>query len=200
MIRLLLQKSAVAYTKDTIIRMLRGYIYNKENYERLIHHPLYQNKINVEDLHSIKVYDGTPDVLTDFPMAVLSGGTGDIQSAGLADFKQEQYNEFNEVVGYVYGGTYTLNFTLELATLSSFQDECITDFLVHALRVYLYRKLEAAHILLQSVKYEGTKTINDKNNIIFVSNIGITTWTQWSEYVDLLDLQAINLDIKTEGN
>lgn len=191
-----MQKTAVLYTKETIVKMLRGYIYNKENYAHLLNHPIYHDKVTVDDLHKIKVYDATPDVLTDFPFAVLSGGGGDIQTAGLADFKKERYNSFGEVVGYVYGGMYTLNFTLELATLSSYQDECMSDFLAHALRIYLYRPLEAAGILLQSVKYNGSNTVNDKNNIIFVSNIGITTWTQWSEYIDLLDLQAINLDIE----
>lgn len=192
-----MEKTAVLYTKETIVRMLRGYIYNTENYAHLLNNRIYKDKITVDDLHSIKVYDANPDVLTDFPFAVLSGGSGDIQSAGLADFKKEQYNQFNEVIGYVYGGMYTLNFTLELATLSSYQDECMSDFLVSALRIYLYRKLEAQGILLQSVKYNGSNTVNDKNNVIFVSNIGITTWTQWTEYVDLLDLKAINIDMGT---
>ena len=183
-------KTALQYTKETIVKYLRAYIYNAENYS----HFLDNNKITVEDIKKCKVYDGTPDVLTNFPMVVISGANGNIQSAGLSDFKQEQYNEFGDVIGYLYGGWYDLNLTLECATLSSYQSEFFEDFLVHALRIYLYRPLEQSGILIKQVNYNGENTVNDKNNIIFVSNISIQVWTQWSEYIDLLDLKGVNLE------
>ncbi len=183
-------KTALQYTKETVVKYLRGYIYNSENYARFLE----DKKITVEDVKKCKVYDGTPDVLTDFPMIVISGANGNIQSLGLSDFKQEQYNEFGDIIGYLYGGCYELSLTLECATLSSYQSEFFQDFLIHALRIYLYRPLERAGILIKQVAYNGENTVNDKNNIIWVSNISLQVWTQWSEYIDLLDLKEVNLE------
>ena len=185
-----ISKTAIEYTKETIVQYLRAYIYNSENYARFLN----PDKITSEDVKKCKVYDGTPDVLTNFPMVVISGANGNMQSAGLSDFKQEQYNEFGDVIGYLYGGWYDFTLTLECATLSSYQSEFFQDFLIHALRVYLYRPLEQAGILIKNINYNGENTTNDKNNIIFVSNISIQVWTQWSEYIDLLDLKEVNLE------
>ena len=187
---MMVNKYALKYTKESIVQVLRGYIYNSENYQHLL-----DDKIGIEDIKKLKVYDGTPDVLTDFPMAVISGTSGQMQALGLGDFKQEQTNEYGDIIGYLYGGSYTFNLTLECATLSSFQDEFFSDFLVHALRVYLYRILEKKGIIVQSINYNGSNTVNDKNNIIFVSNTQLTVFTQWSEYVDLLDLKNISIEI-----
>ena len=185
-----MNNKALLYTKTTIVNFLRGYIYNEDNYKHLL-----PDNISIEDIKNIKIYDGTPDVLTNFPMVVISGSNGDIQSLGLADFKQEQYNKFGDVIGWLYGGTYNFNITLELATLSSFMNEFLSDFLVNALRIYLYRKLEKKRIIITSVKYNGDSTVNDKNNIIFISNIGFSTWNQWEEYVDLLNVKNIKVEI-----
>lgn len=187
------QNKALLYTKTTIVKFLRGYIYNPENYIYLLN-----DNISVDDIKKIKVYDGTPDVLTDFPMVVISGSNGDIQNLGLADFKQEQRNRFGDITGYLYGGIYNFNLTMELATLSSYQNEFISDFLVNALRIYLYRKLEAKGVLITSVKYNNESTVMDKNNVIYISNIGLNTWNQWNEYIDLLDVKNVNIDIPDE--
>lgn len=189
-----MNNKALLYTKTIIVQFLRGYIYNSENYAHLL-----TDKITIEDIKKIQVYDSTPDVLTNFPMVVISGSNGDINNFGLADFKQEQYNEFGDIMGYLYGGNYNFNLTMELATLSSYSNEFISDFLVNALRIYLYRKLEAKGILITSVKYNGDSTVTDKNNIIYISNIGLTVWNQWSEYIDLLDVKNVNVEIKGDN-
>lgn len=187
-----MNKKALLYTKTTIVEFLRGYIHNSENYAHLL-----TDKITIEDIQKIKVYDTTPDVLTDFPIVVISGSNGDINNFGLADFKQEQRNQFGDIIGYLYGGNYNFNLTMELATLSSYSNEFIYDFLVNALRIYLYRPLEAKGILITSVKYNGDSTVMDKNNVIYISNIGFTVWNQWSEYIDLLDIKNVKIDIDT---
>jgi hypothetical protein len=186
-------KKALLYTKTTIVNFLRGYIYNSENYAHLL-----PDKITVEDIQAIKVYDGTPDVLTDFPMVVISGTTGNVQQLGLADFKQEQYNKFGDIIGYLYGGNYTFSLTMECASLSSYMNEFLADFLVSALRIYLYRKLEQKGILITQINYNGDSTVMDKNNVIYISNIGFSTFNQWSEYIDLLDIKNVTIDMDVE--
>lgn len=185
-----MKQNALLYTKTTLVRFLRGYIHNAENYEHLLN-----DKITVDDIKQLQIYDTTPDTLISYPISVISGSNGDIQPLGLGDFKQEQYNQFGDVIGYLYGGTYTFNLTLELATLSSYHTEFISDFLVNALRIYLYRKLEAKGILITSVKYNSDSTLMDKNNVVFLSNIGLSVWNQWNYYVDLLDIKNVNIDI-----
>lgn len=185
-----MRQKALLYTKTTLVQFLRGYIHNSENYEHLL-----TDKITVDDIKKIKVYDTTPDVLVDYPIVVISGGSGDIQSLGLADFKQEQYNQFGDVIGYLYGGTYNFNLTMEVATLSSYQHEFISDFLVEALRIYLYRKLEAKGIVILDMKYNSESTLNEANNVIFISNISLTIWSQWNQFVDLLDIKNVKIDI-----
>ena len=186
-----MQKKALFYTRTTLVKYLRGYIHNESNYQHLLN-----DKITVEDIKKIKVYDTTPDVLIDYPIVVISGSNGDVQQLGLGDFKQEQYNQFGDIIGYLYGGTYTFNITIELSTLSSYQNEFISDFIINALRIYLYRKLEAAGILIMSAKYNSDSTVMDKNNVIYISNMGITVWNQWNEYIDLLDIKNVKIDIE----
>jgi hypothetical protein len=185
-----LNNKALLYTKTTIVQYLRGYIHNSSNYEHLL-----TDKITVEDIKKIKIYDTTPDVLIDYPIVVISGSSGDIQQLGLGDFKQEQRNQFGDIIGYLYGGTYNFNLTVELATLSSYQNEFISDFIINALRIYLYRKLEAKGILILNAKYNSDSTVMEKNNVIYVSNMGISVWNQWNEYIDLLDIKNVNIDI-----
>jgi hypothetical protein len=190
-----INNSALTYTKTTIIRMLRGYIYNSENYAHLLD----DTKITVEDIKKCKVYDGYANILTEFPMCVVTGTNGTMNMIGLGDFKQEQTNEFGDIIGYLYGGTYNFNINLEIAALTSYQADFLSDFFVNALRMYLYRKLEAEGILIiNQVNYGGQQVINEKNNQIFIPTISFPVWTQWNQYIDLLDLKNINLEIDTK--
>jgi hypothetical protein len=38
----------------------------------------------------------------------------------------------------------------------------------------------------------------DKNNVIYISNVGFSTFNQWSEYIDLLDIKNVTIDMDVE--
>ncbi|AEO93437.1 gp177 [Bacillus phage G] len=185
-----MRASALKYTKDVIIDLLKGFLANYENY---------QNFCEIDFSHAM-VYDKEPNELRSFPLAIVSGSNGQVITGGLQDFAHEIHNQFGDLVAYRYGGMYEFNITIDLGTRSTFDRELFSDLIAMALRVHLRRHIEREGIIIKDMRYGGEAEIPYDSDKVYASSIQFTTWSEWYKDIDLLDIADINLNFNRDLN
>lgn len=180
-----MRASALKFTKDILIQYLRGFLANYENYSSFCQ----------KDYSEIAgVYDIEPNELRKFPLVIITGSSGQVITGGLQDFVEELYDEVGDLRAYRYGGMYEFNITINIATRSTLDREQFSDLVAMALRVLIRRHIEREGIIIKDMRYGGESELTYESEKIYTSNIQFTTWSQWYQDVDLLDIGKINLE------
>lgn len=192
----ILTNAAVLYIKDEMIKVLRGYFYNKENYIPML------TSIDYSD---VKITDKTPKSIRDFPLIVLGAVNGRMIHSGLGDYAEEvngiientYTGEKTEgVVALRYGGMYEFNFVIEIGTRNLIDTEELTDIVALSLRWVLRRHLQELGIIIKDLGFGQQTEVNYDSDKIYATQLNVTVWSEWYQDLDLLTLQNINLEIK----
>lgn len=182
---------ALNKTKDVIVTYLRMYLANPKNYIHLI-----SQEVDPTRYVNIDVYVTEPEDLRDFPVIIISGSSGEMITAGLGDMALELHNPItNELVAYRYGGIYEFNLTVEIGTRSTVDREVLTDLITHALRFAIRRKMEAKGVLVKSMRYAGETSVQYNSNNVYVSQINLSTWSEWYDDIELLPAESFDINI-----
>lgn len=181
----MMRANAIKHTKDVLIKYLRGYLGNYDNYKLLCE----------KDFTDTLIYDKDPNDLRALPAVVITGGTGQLITGGLSDFAQEVHDPgTNELLFYRYGGMYEFNLTIDIGTKNTKERELLTDLLSLAYRVHLRRFMEKEGVIIKDMRYGGeTEEMSDSDKI-YVSTIQLTTWSEWYQDIDLITLENLNLN------
>jgi len=194
---IIISNIALKKSKDVIIRTLKQYINNDDNYKNFIYHESDKaQELLIEEFKKMNIYDATPNVLTTFPYITISGGTGQMSSAGIGgDFATELYDSVNgELVGYRYGGYYDgLNLNVEIGTLANAEQEILNDLISTGLRLYLRRKLESQGVLIKNVQNNGENTVQYDSRLIYTSTLSLSIFCEWYEDIMLLPADEIKI-------
>lgn len=185
-----MRASALKYTKDAVIKYLRGFLANYENYERFCS----------KDFSHAKIFDKEPNELREFPLVIVSGSSGQMITGGFQDFAQEVLNHHGDLIAYRYGGMYEFNISIDIGARSTLDREIFSDLIAMALRVHLKRYIERDGIIIKDMRYGGESEVPYDSDKVYVSSIQFATWSEWYQDVDLLDVAEINLDFDGAGN
>jgi hypothetical protein len=178
--------SALKHTKDVLIKNLRGYLRNYDNYKRMC----------PKDFSHTQIFDKEPNELRAFPIVILTGSSGQMITAGIsADFAMELRDENGDLRGYRYGGMYEFSITVEIGTRSTLDRERLTDLTSMAYRFHLRRFMEKEGILIKDMRYGGESEVPYDSDKIYVSTIQFTTWSEWYRDYDLLDIEDIDVSM-----
>lgn len=182
----MLKQNAITQTKDILIKYLRSFLKDRNNY------------INITDIDcsEIQIFDKQPNRLLKFPTILIIAVNGNYINSGIGDICSELYDEFGNCIGYRYSGMLELPITIEMATKTSKERDLLVDLISLALRVILRRQLESAGILIKDIRYGGESEIQYDSDKIYISNLQFTTWSEWYEDVNLLPLTGISVDIE----
>lgn len=183
---MVLQQNAITQTKDQLIKHLRAFLKDPNNY------------INITntDYSEAQIFDKEPTQLRKFPSILIVAINGNYINSGIGDISGELYDEFGNCIGFRYSGMFELPITIEVATRTSKERDLLIDLLSLALRVLLRRHLEAAGILIKDMKYGGESEIQYDSNKVYVATLQFVTWSEWYRDVNLLPLSGIDVDIK----
>lgn len=180
-----MRASALKFTKDVLIKYLRMFLANYDNYSSFCS----------KDYSEIAVvYDKEPNELREFPLVVITGSSGQVITGGLQDFVEEIYTSQGDLKAYRYGGMYEFNITIDIATKSTLDREQFSDLIAMALRVLIRRYIEREGVIIKDMRYGGESEVNYDSDKIYISSIQFTTWSQWYQDIDLMDLGKINID------
>lgn len=183
-----MRSSALKYTKDVVIKLLKGFLSNYENYQNYC----------PKDFSNTMIFDKEPNEVRQFPLIIVSGGNGQIITGGLQDFAQELLDYHGDLIGYRYGGMYEFSLTIDLGTRSTRDREMLSDLVAMALRVHLRRYIEAEGVIIKDMRYGGETEIPYDSDKAYITSIQFTTWSEWYRDIDLLDITEINLDFNDE--
>ncbi len=181
-----MKSSALKHTKDVLVKYLKAYLRNYENYS---------NYCQKNYSHS-DVYDKEPNVLRVFPTIIITGSSGQVITSGLSDFARELYDEDGDFKGYLYSGMYEFSISIDIGTRSTLDREVLTDLVTMALRFHLRRYMESKGVLVKDIRYGSESEVPYDTDKIYVSNIQLTTWSEWSQEVNFLPLEDIDIDIE----
>ena len=192
---IIISKAALKKSKDIIITTLRQYINNEDNYKNFINYESDKAQdLLIEEFKKMNIYDSTPETLISFPYITISGGSGQMSSAGIGgDFATELYDPVNgELIGYRHGGYYDgLNLNVEIGALANAEQEILNDLISTALRLHLRRKLESQGILVKNIQNNGEATVQYDSRLIYTSTLQISIFTEWYEDIMLLPVDQI---------
>lgn len=182
---------ALNKTKEVIVKYLKLYLKNPNNYRHLVPEELDPKRYADTD-----IYVTEPQQLRSFPVVIITGTSGDMITAGLGDMALEVHNPYtDDLVAYKYGGIYEFNLTIEIGTRSTLDREIFTDLVTQALRYAVRRKMEAEGVLVKSMRYGGETSVKYDSNNIYVSQINLSTWSEWYENAELLPAESFDIDI-----
>ena len=181
----MLENKAISEAKDTLIKYIRGYFQNIENY----------NNITNSDFTNVMVYDKQPQELRSFPSILITAASGTFINAGLGDVAEELFDDDNVCIGCRYSGILEFPITIETATRTTRERDVVSDLLNFMLRVYARRQLEAEGILIKDARYSGESEITYENEKVYISTLNCTIWLQWFRDVNYINIKEINLDI-----
>jgi len=191
----IISKAALKKSKDIIILTLRQYINNENNYKDFINFESDKAQdLLIEEFKKMNIYDSTPETLISFPYITISGGAGQMSSAGIGgDFATELYDPINgELIGYRHGGYYDgLNLNVEIGAIKNTEQEILNDLISTALRLHLRRKLESQGVLVKNIINNGEATVQYDSRLIYTSTLQISIFTEWYEDVMLLPVDQI---------
>lgn len=182
----MLKQNAITQTKDILIKYLRSFLKDRNNYI----------KFTDIDCTDSQIIDKQPNTLIKFPTILIIAINGNYIHSGIGDICSELYDELGNCIGYRYSGMLELPVTIELATKTSKERDLLVDLISLALRVILRRQLESAGILIKDMKYGGESEIQYDSDKIYIATLQFTTWSEWYEDIDLLPLTGIDVDIK----
>lgn len=182
----MLKQNAITQTKDILIKYLRSFLKDQNNYI----------KISDIDCSQCQIFDKQPNQLLKFPTILIIAINGNYINSGIGDICSELYDEFGNCIGYRYSGMLELPVTIEMATKTSKERDLLVDLISLALRVILRRQLESSGILIKDMRYGGESEIQYDSDKIYISSLQFTTWSEWYEDVDLLPLTGIDVDIE----
>lgn len=180
-----MRASALKFTKETLIKYLRAFLANYDNYRHFC-------PKDYSDLAG--VYDKEPNENRRFPLVVITGSNGQVITGGLQDFVEELHDEYGDLRAYRYGGMYEFNITIDIATRSTLDREQFSDLIAMALRVLVRRYIEKEGIIIKDMRYGGESEVPYDSDKYYVSSLQFTTWSEWYQDVDLLDIESIKLD------
>lgn len=177
-------------TKDVIIKGLRLFYANKNNFSHLL-----PEQIPSTFVDGINIYDTHPQSLRTFPLIVVSGSAGRFSSHSIGnDFAQEIYNKQGQLEGYMYMNMYDFSVEVEIGTKTTLEREVLMDITASALRWSLRRHMEKQGIIVKEVSYSGESKLQYDSDFIYTSTISIQTYSEWSEYYKLLPITDINVN------
>ena len=184
-----MKSSALKYTKDVLIKYLRGFIANYDNYKHFCDKDY--SKVQTS------IYDKEPRELRSFPLVIISGGNGQIITGGLQDFAYEIHNNKGDLEILRYGGMYSFNISIDIGTRSTLDREIFTDLIAMALRVHLRRYIEKDGIIIKELSYGGEQEAPYDSDKIYASSIQIQTWSEWYTDVNLADISISDVNISS---
>lgn len=188
---------AVKRTKDVVIRGLRDFFNNPDNYAHLL-----PKQLSYDVFIDMPIFDSFAEQLTKFPMIVVSNISGRMIAGGISnDFAYEHYNHDGELEGHVYGGMYEFSLEVEIGTKTTLEREVLMDITTSALRFSLRRRLEYYGILIKEMSYGGENQIPYNSDMVFTSTLNMQTYSEWYEYYRLLPVKNINGNVnETNSN
>lgn len=181
-----MRSAALKYTKDVLIKYLKAYMKNYDNYKHLCPH----------DFSGAQIFDKEPNKLVQFPTVIITGTNGQVITGGLSDIAYEIHDPIEGFVGYRYGGMYEFNIQIDIGTKSTVEREMFTDLVTMAFRVHLRRYMEKSGILVKDMRFGGESEVLYDSDKIYVSSIQFTTWSEWIQDIDALSYEGYNLDIE----
>jgi len=182
-----MRQSALKHTKDVLIKYLKAYLRNYDNYKHLC----------PKDYSQSEIFDKEPNELRVFPSVIVTGSNGQFITSGLSDVAYEIYHpDTNEVIAYRYGGMYEFNVSIDIGTRSTLDREMFTDLVTMAFRFHLRRYMEKNGVLVKDMRYGGESEVPYDSDKIYVSSVQFTTWSEWYQDVELLPMDGINIDFE----
>lgn len=179
---------ALKRTKDVIIRGLRDFFANPDNYAHLL-----PEQLSYDVFQNIVIFDSYAETLTKFPMIVISNASGRMIAGGISnDFAFEKHDANGDLEGYMYGGMYEFSIEVEVGTKTTLERETLMDITTSALRFSLRRRLEYYGILIKEMSYGGENAIPYNSDMIFTSSMSMQTYSEWYEYFKLLPVKNID--------
>jgi len=184
-------ENAMKHTKDVLITFLRLYFDNPKNYAKKL-----PPQISDEHFVNMAIYDAEPEELRSFPTVIITSGTGNMVTAGLADMCSEILDpRTKSIVAYRYQGFYEFNVVIDIGCRNPLEREVLTDLISKAIRFSLRRFIQNQGIIIKDASYAGETTIQYNSDKIYVSQLRFNTWSQWIEDVDLLDPDEFNINM-----
>ncbi|MNB95370.1 hypothetical protein D3C81_414970 [compost metagenome] len=181
---------ALKNTKDVLIKYLKAFLKNYDNYKHLC----------PKDYSHAEIFDKDPNVLRTFPTVIITGANGQVITGGLSDIAYEITDpETFEVIAYRYGGMYEFSINIEVGTRSTIDRELFTDLITMALRVHLRRYMEKNGVIVKDMRYGGESEFLYDSDKVYVSNIQFTTWSEWYQDVELLPLEEVTIEMEMKN-
>lgn len=184
----MMKANAVTNVKDNIIKYLREFFANKENY----------NEYGF-DLSDMEIFDKQPLVLQSFPSVLISAVNGNYITSGLGDISQELLDDDGMCIGYRYSGMLELPVTIEVASRTTPERDRLIDLLSITLRVLIRRQLEYEGILIKDMRYGGESEIMYDSDKLYIASIQFTTWSEWYKDVTFLPLKGIDIEYDNDS-
>lgn len=186
-----MKSTAIKRTKDILIKYLKAFIRNYDNYKHLC----------PKDYSHAEIYDKEPNVLREFPTVIITGSSGQMITGGLSDIAHEIHHpRTGELIGYRYGGMYEFNITIDIGTRSTLDRELFTDLITMAIRVHLRRYMDRAGIIIKDMRYGGESEVPYDSDKLYTSSIQFTTWSEWYQDIELLPLEDVTVEIEMKNN
>lgn len=179
-----MRSDALKYTKDVLIKYLKAYMRNYDNYKHYC--PV--------DFSEVDIYDKEPNKLVKYPTVIITGSNGQVISSGLHDLAYELYDDEGNFFGHRFGGQYEFNIQIDVGTKSTLDREMFTDLVTMAFRVHLKRYMQQSGIFIRDMKYGGESEVLYDSDKIYVSSIQFTTWSEWYQDVEALSSEGITVD------
>lgn len=187
----MLMENAMKHTKDVLIRFLRLYFNNPKNYKNKL-----PPQISDEHFKDMPIYDAEPEELRQLPTVIITSGSGNMVTAGLADMCSEILDPRNgSIIAYRYQGFYEFNIVIDIGTRNPLEREVLTDLISKAIRFSLRRFIQNQGIIIKDASYAGETTVQYNSDKIYVSQLRFNTWSCWVEDVDLLDPNEFNINM-----
>lgn len=188
----MLMENAIKHTKDVTIFMLRQYFNNPKNYYLKL--PPQLDKNSFVDM---PIYDTDPEELRKFPVILVTGTGGQMQTAGLGDVSTEiQDPRTGSIIAYRYQGFYKLNVNIDIGCKNPLEREVLTDFVAKAIRFDLRRFMQVEGVLVENVSYGGEQTTDYNSDKIYISSLKVDTFSSWVEDRALLDEDEFNIRLQ----
>lgn len=192
----MVMEHANAHVKRVLATFLRLYFRNPEHYRRKL-----PRQIPDERFAETAIYVSEPEELRSWPAMIITGSSGAMVTAGLADFCHE-IRDFRTgaIAALRYQGFYELAVNVDLGCRSPLEREVLTDLTAKALRFDLRRFIQNNGVLIKNVTYGGETTAEYTTNKVYAAQLKVDTWSTWVEDRSLLDPDEFNVRVTMADN
>lgn len=188
----MIMENAVKHTKDVFIQCLRTYFNNPKNYKKRL-----PTQISDNHFTEAQFFDAEPEVLRAFPTVIITAMSGNMVTLGLGDMCSEITDpRTGTVIAYRYQGAYEFSINIDIGCKNPLDREVFTDCIATALRFDLRRYIQRQGVVIKEVSYGGESTYDYNSDKIYVSQLRISTWSVWSEDVELLDINEFDIQMQ----